>query len=100
MQSMQDTIREHPEYINYAHAAVVAPVLGYIGWMMKKTADGKSPAADLRVWAVVLMVVSVIVLIYHGHRAYERMKAAEEAEAKKNESGVKVGVTDTFCGRK
>lgn len=56
--------------INIFHAAVVAPVLGYVGYTAYK---GEPVGTNM---GIALMIASIIVLVFHLWRVYEKTMLA------------------------
>jgi len=82
MDSIKKVTQDHPEAINLVHMGVVAPLLGYVGYQMKQAADGKlTNLAPLGKLGLVLMIVAVIILVYHGFLASQKMETHHGKDA-------------------
>lgn len=51
-----------PRYIiNLGHAGIVAPFIGYLGWLSYNEEEIKIP----KNMGIILLIISIIVVIYH-----------------------------------
>lgn len=77
METVEKTLGEHPEYINYAHIGLVAPLLGFAGFSMHKASQGDASATGrLKMLGFALMIIAVIILVFHGYRVWKHMETA------------------------
>lgn len=83
METVKKVTQDHPEVVNLVHIGLVAPLLGFAGLQLKNTAEGKPTSPHIGKLGLALIIIAVIILVFHGLQAYNKMSTHHGAAGAK-----------------